>query len=125
MTHSFAKEILQRCFILITVWAMTTSFAGQNFLAVSWSTYEAADNSETKIRIKDEGYGIAEINLLRDKSLGWEYTEILFIDIIQEYVQIKSRQTGKTFELFIDWQVGKIKMINDAKKECIYWKTKS
>jgi len=91
--------------------------------AFTWTVYAAADNGPSKIRIKDEGFGIAEIQLLESAEKGWEQTEIVSIDIIQEYVQVKSRLTAKKYELFIDWQLGKIVLVNEAKKECAFWKT--
>jgi hypothetical protein len=92
---------------------------------VTWTVYKAADNSDSKIRIKDEGYGVAEVHLFQTTASGWENTEIISIDIIQEYIQLKSKKTGKIFELFIDWQLGKIVLKDQNKTESAYWKANS
>jgi hypothetical protein len=104
---------------------LVCSFQYASVRDVKWTVYEAADNGATIIRIKDEGYGIAAINLFQTTATGWETTEILSIDIIQEYVKVKSVQTGNVFELFIDWELGKIVLIDDKKNEQTYWKVKT
>lgn len=104
---------------------LVCSFQYASVRDVKWTVYEAADNGTTIIRIKDEGYGIAAINLFQNTATGWETTEILSIDIIQEYVKVKSLQTGNVFELFIDWELGKIVLVDDKKNEKTYWKVKT
>jgi hypothetical protein len=114
----FSTGILLFAFVLFS---FQESTAGN----VTWTIYNAADNSASKIRIKDEGFGVAEVNLFHTSALSWETTEILSIDIIQEYIKIKSIQTKKIFELFIDWQLGKIVLRDEHKNETAFWKVNS
>lgn len=122
--HHIRKEVFTAR-ILLFAFVMFCSFQNSTDQVVTWTVFNAADNSASKIRIKDEGYGVAEVHLFQTTANGWETTEILSIDIIQEYIQLKSKKTGKIFELFIDWQLGKIVLKDQNKTESAYWKVNS
>lgn len=87
--------------------------------------YNAADNSGKQIKILESKYGVSEVYIYNSTIAKWMPTIILDIDMIQEYIKVKSLLNDDVWELFIDWKSHQIILVDQKKNKTTYWLEKA
>lgn len=82
--------------------------------------YKAGDNSGRKILIVKSENGIEDIYYGHHNESLIRF-EILFIDILQEYLKVKLPNSQAVWEIKIDWQNDKVVLKLESGEQVNYW----
>jgi len=83
--------------------------------------YDSANNSGSSIKITEGEYGVSDVFLSLRENSKWNKTKILSIDTSQEYIKVKSDESGASYQLYIDWNNDKLTMVETGNTETIFW----
>ncbi|MFK7784525.1 MAG: hypothetical protein AB8B56_05410 [Crocinitomicaceae bacterium] len=97
-------------------------FNNSNAQTTSW-VFDAADNSGFMIQVKTTGrdHAVSAVNLAKKGAANWTNTEVQHIDDYDEYIRVKSIETGRVYELHFDWYDGKVVMTKPEGTKRTYW----
>ncbi|MFT6499984.1 MAG: hypothetical protein ACJASQ_000091 [Crocinitomicaceae bacterium] len=97
-------------------------FSTTNAQTTTWF-YEAANGSDNRIQIKTTGSNssVSKVNLGKKGDTAWTETEILSMSDYESYIRVKSKASGKVYELNINWGNGKIIMTLPDGSHATYW----
>ncbi len=99
-----------------------TLFNNSNAQTTTWK-FAAADNSGSLIQVKTVGMDqyVSEINLGKVGDAAWTKTDIQDSRDYDPYFRVKSKGTGRVYELNFDWQSGKVVMTRPEGTTITYW----
>lgn len=107
---------------LLMLFMGITLLSNSNAQTTTWK-FDAADNSGFMIQVKTTGseQSVSEVNLGKKGDAAWTETEIMHIDDYETYIRVKSKASGRVYELSFDWYNGKAIMTKPEGSETIYW----
>lgn len=110
---------LTALFALLLGFGMFTKGYAQT---TTW-VFDAADNSGYMIQVKTVGsqQSVQTVNLGKKGDAAWTGTDIQQIDDYETYIRVKSKGTGRIYELNINWYDGKIVLTRPEGTEVVYW----
>lgn len=107
---------------LLILFMGITMFSNSNAQTTTWF-YEAGNGSDYRIQIKTTGSdaSVSKVNLGKKGDTAWTETEILSTSDYESYIRVKSKASGKVYELNIDWYDGKITVTLPNGSQVNYW----
>ncbi len=111
---------------LLMLFMGITLFSNSNAQTTSW-VFDAGDNSGGLIQVKTTGreHIVSAVNLATKGAANWNNTEVQHIDEYDEYIRIKSKVTGRVYELHFEWYEDKVVMTKPEGSKITYWLRKS
>ena len=113
--------------VALLVMLMGLGMSNQSHAQTTIWKFDAADNSGAMVQITVVGddQSVSKVELGKKGDAAWTGTEILSMDEYETYIRVKSKGSGRVYELNINWYDGKT-VVTRPDGTCVtYWLRKS
>jgi hypothetical protein len=99
-----------------------TAFSQTQAQVTNWK-FDIADNTGMMVQVTTSGSNdaISKVELGKKGDAAWTQTEIQEMNYEETYIRVKSKGSGRVYELAVDWQAGKLVLTRPEGTSVTYW----
>lgn len=103
-----------------------TAFNQVDAQVTKWK-FDSAKNDGMMVQITTSGTNdaVSKVELGKKGDAAWTQSTVQDINYDETYIRVKSKGSGRTYELSVDWHAGKLVMTKPEGDTVTYWLRKS